>query len=93
MATHRIDHIFVATIGVDVKGELWPCVEVPGSRELLGTGKAAKVAGTVDGVPVATALLPTGTGGHMLSLNAKLRARLGKDLGDEVTVHLTERLG
>ena len=36
--------------------------------------------------------LPTGTGGHMLSLNAKVRKKLGKDVGDEVTVRITERL-
>jgi hypothetical protein len=28
----------------------------------------------------------------MLSLNAKLREKLGKDLGDTVTVHLERRL-
>jgi hypothetical protein len=28
----------------------------------------------------------------MLSISAKLRKKLGKDLGDEVAVHLTERL-
>jgi citrate lyase gamma subunit len=32
--------------------------------------------------------MPTGAGGLMLSLNAKVRKRLGKDIGDVVTVRL-----
>lgn len=88
----RLDLTFTAPIGVTVKGDLWSCVEVPGSVELFGTGKAVKVVGTVDDEPVTAGLLPTGEGAHMLSLSAKLRKKIGKDLGDDVTVHLTERL-
>ena len=87
-----LDHTFVAPIGVDVKGDIWACVEMPDSAEIFGTGKSVKVAATVDGVAVSSAFMPTGTGGHMLSLNAKLRRQLGKDIGDEVTVHVAQRL-
>jgi len=87
-----LDIAFTAPIGVTVKGELWSCVEVPGSVELFGTGKAVKVRASVDGEPVTAGLLPTGSGGHMLSISAKLRKALGKDLGDEVAVRLLERL-
>lgn len=87
-----IDVSFSGPLGVEVKGDVWSCVEVPGSVELFGTGKAVKIVGTVDGEPVSVALMPTGTGGHMLSVSAKLRKKLGKDIGDDVAVHLTERL-
>lgn len=87
-----LDVSFTAPIGVTVKGDLWPCVEVPGSVELFGTGKAVKVVATVDGEPMTVGLMPTGVGAHMLSMSAKLRKKLGKDLGDTVAVHLTERL-
>lgn len=87
-----LDVTFSAPIGVTVKGELWSCVEVPGSVELFGTGKAVKVVATVDGEPVSAGLLPTGAGAHMLSISAALRKKLGKDVGDQVTVHLGERL-
>jgi hypothetical protein len=87
-----MDVTFTAPIGVTVKGDLWSCVEVPGSVELFGTGKSVKVVATVDGEPLTAGLMPTGAGGHMLSISAKLRKKLGKDLGDPVTVHLTERL-
>jgi hypothetical protein len=88
-----LDHTFAALIGVDVKGELWPCVEMPRSAELFGTKKAVRVDATVEGIELPNiGLMVTGRGGQMLSLSAKLRKQLGKDIGDEVTVHLTRRL-
>lgn len=87
-----LDVTFTAPLGVTVKGETWSCVEVPGSAELFGTGKSIKVVAAVDGEPLTAGLMPTGAGGHMLSVSAKLRKKLGKDLGDTVTVHLSERL-
>ncbi|QEE62327.1 DUF1905 domain-containing protein [Salinibacterium sp. dk2585] len=87
-----VSFTFTAPIGVMVKGDLWSCVEVPGSVELFGTGKAVKVVAAVDGEAVTVGLLPTGSGGHMLSMSVKLRKKLGKDLGDPVAVHLSERL-
>ncbi|QHC71662.1 DUF1905 domain-containing protein [Rathayibacter sp. VKM Ac-2801] len=92
MSAGPLDLTFTAPIGVAVKGDLWSCVEVPGSVEMLGTGRTVKVVATVDGEPVTAGLLPTGTGGHMLSISATLRRAIGKDLGDVVTVHLSERL-
>lgn len=88
-----LDHTFTAPIGVEVKGETWACVEMPGSADFFGTGKAVKVDAVVDEVALDNVgLMVTGRGGHMLSLNAKVRKRLGKDIGDEVTVRLTRRL-
>ncbi|MDN4481228.1 DUF1905 domain-containing protein [Demequina muriae] len=88
-----IDHSFTAPIGVEVKGETWACVEMPDSAEFFGTGKSVKVDAEVDGEALENVgLMPTGKGGHMLSLSAKVRKKLGKDLGDGVTVRLTRRL-
>ncbi|PPG50261.1 DUF1905 domain-containing protein [Rathayibacter sp. AY2B3] len=92
MSVGPMDVAFTAPIGVVVKGDLWSCVEVPGSVELFGTGRSVRVVATVDGEPVTAGLLPTGAGGHMLSISAKLRKTIGKDLGDVVIVHLAERL-
>ncbi|GAA1282092.1 hypothetical protein Psi02_38340 [Planotetraspora silvatica] len=87
-----LDHTFTAPIGVDVKGEIWSCVAMPDSVEFFGTGRSVKVTATIDGEPITAAFMPTGTGGHMLSINAALRKRLGKGIGDEVTVHIERRL-
>ena len=88
-----LDHTFTAQIGVDVKGQLWDCVEMPGSADFFGTKLSVRVDATVDDIPLDDiGMMVTGTGGHMISLNAKVRAKLGKGLGDEVTVHLLRRL-
>lgn len=87
-----MDFSFTGPIGVEVKGEMWSCVDIPGSVELFGTGKAVRVVALVDDQPVTAGLMPTGSGGHMLSISAKLRKKLGKDLGDSVTVRVSERL-
>lgn len=87
-----VDMDFTAPLGVMVKGDLWSCIEIPDSVELFGTGKSVRVEATVDGEPVTAGLLPTGSGAHMLSVSAALRKKIGKDLGDSVTVHLSKRL-
>ncbi|RUQ98222.1 DUF1905 domain-containing protein [Labedella endophytica] len=83
---------FSTTIGVDVKGETWSCVEIPDSAAFFGSGKSARVDATIDGVTLENVgAMPTGTGGHMVSLSAKVRAKLGKDIGDPVDVTVTKR--
>jgi hypothetical protein len=87
-----LDHTFTAPIGVGVKGDVWPCVEMPGAKDFFGAGKSVRIDGTVDGIPLSNVgLMPTGSGGLMLSLSAKLRKQLGKDVGDDVTIHVTQR--
>ncbi len=85
-----LDIEFTATIGVEVKQELWSCVSVPDSREIFGTGKPVKVVATVDGFELSATLMPDGAGGHMLSLSKPVRARIRKDIGDSVAVRLTQ---
>jgi len=43
-------------------------------------------------LPVTPSFMPTGTGGRILSISAKPRKKPGKEVGDTVTVHLSERL-
>lgn len=83
---------FETTIGVEVKGETWSCVEIPDSPAFFGSGKPARVDATIDGVTLENVgAMPTGAGGHMVSLSAKVRKTLGKDLGDPVSVTITKR--
>ncbi|MEV4893487.1 DUF1905 domain-containing protein [Nonomuraea sp. NPDC055795] len=89
--TEPLDAAFTAPVVADSNSG-WPCVRMPGSAGLLGTGKAVKVAGTVDGHAYEATLLPIGGGSHMMPLRAPFRKIIGKGLGDEVTVHLTRRL-
>lgn len=71
---------------------MWTCVEWPDSVAVLGTGKSVKVNGTVDGLPIPTALMPTGKGSHMISLSKKVLKSLNKQLGDEVEVVVKDRV-
>lgn len=83
---------FQTTIGVEVKGDTWSCVEIPGSAEFFGTGKTVRVDASIDDVLLENVgAMVTGTGGHMVSLNAKVRKTLGKDVGDTVDVTITKR--
>jgi hypothetical protein len=78
---------FEAPIGVNVKGEMWSCVEIPTSVDFFGTGKSVRVDAEVDGIRLDNVgAMVTGTGGHMISLSAKVRKQLGKDVGDIVRV-------
>ncbi|HRN29524.1 MAG TPA: DUF1905 domain-containing protein, partial [Terrimesophilobacter sp.] len=57
-------------------------------KEFFGHGKSVKAPTTVDGVLVTSALMPTGQGDHFISVSAALRKKLGKDVGDTVTVRI-----
>jgi hypothetical protein len=85
-----LDHTFSAPIEKD--GAFPTYVKVPGSAELLGTGRAVKVGGTIDGQPFAATLMPSGKGPHWLPLRAAICKSISKgQAGDEVTVHLAKR--
>lgn len=87
-----LDLTFTATIGVKVKAMTWGGVELPGTVDTFGTARAVRVDVTVDGEPMRSVeLLPTGRASHMLLLDPRFRSRIGKDVGDEVTVKLTKR--
>jgi hypothetical protein len=88
----ELDHRFSGRIVDPEWMPGWCVIEIPGSQELLGTGKSVKVEGTVDGVPFSSGLMPTGRGFHFLSVSAAFRKKLGKAVGDPVEVHLTKRL-
>ncbi|GAB3231173.1 hypothetical protein GCM10027447_26130 [Glycomyces halotolerans] len=86
-----LDHTFTAPIEKD--GAFPTFLTVPGSAELLGTRRAVKVTGTMDGHEFAATLMPSGQGPHWLPVRAALCKAIGKDrAGEAVTVHLEQRL-
>ena len=87
-----MDKTFTAIILSDEKKGGWTYVIWPESATHLGTKKAAKVKGTIDGYEFQTSFLPWGDGTHMLPVKAAILAAIKKQPGEEVVVQLTERL-
>lgn len=87
-----LDITFTATLGKVREGDTWTCVQLPESASIFGTRGLVKVAGTVDGEPFRGAFMALGDGTHKLPIASSIRKRIRRTDGDDVTVHLTERL-
>lgn len=85
-----LDASFTAPTSKD--GAFATYLGLPGSHEVLGTRKAVKVTGTLDGHPFAATLMPSGEGPHWLALRKALCELIGKSrAGEQVEVHLERR--
>ena len=87
-----LDITFTARLGKVRPGDTWTCVQLPDSAQIFGTRGLVKVAGTIDAHPFTGAFMALGDGTHKLPVAAAIRKAIGKNDGDDVEVHLTERL-
>lgn len=86
------DHTFTTVLVGDMGPHHWTCAILPGSQQILGSGKAVAVTAEVDGAAFSTSMLPY-RGDHMLPLRRPVLEAIGKGPGDEVVVRITDVAG
>ena len=90
-ATRSLDRTFTGVLEKSPAPGGWTYVVTDWTADFFRTRGLVRVAGTVDGKPFTGSFMAMGDGTHKLAITAEVRRKIGKEAGEEVTIHLSER--